>query len=61
MTKRVSTSIFHVLPTGVQITMKVSKPFQKAAADGGYCYVCLPWISKHQWHAYSLFKNPAGL
>lgn len=61
MTERIATSTFHVLPTGVQLTMKVSERFQKVNADGGYCYINLPWISKHQWHAFSLFENPQDI
>lgn len=60
MTERIGTSVFHVVPTGVQLTMKVSERFQRNAPDGGYCYINLPWISKTQWHAYSLFENPAN-
>ena len=58
MTEKIDTTIFQVLPTGVQMTMQVSEAFQKRGT-GGYCYVCLPWVSKSQWHAYSLFENPA--
>lgn len=60
MTERIGTSVFHVLPTGVQLTMKVSDRFRNVATDGGYCYINLPWISTSQWHAYSLFENPAS-
>ena len=57
MTEKIDTTIFQVLPTGVQMTMQVSKAFQERGV-GGYCYVCLPWVSKTEWHAFSLFENP---
>jgi ferric-chelate reductase len=60
MTEKIDTTKFHVLPSGVRMTMKVSERFQNMGAHGGYCYVCLPWISKHEWHAFSLFENPSN-
>lgn len=30
------------------MTMAVSDHFQKTYAQGGYGYVCLPWVSKYQ-------------
>lgn len=38
--------------------MTVSEDFQKRGNSGGYCYVNFPWITKNQWHAFSLFENP---
>ena len=60
MTEKIDTTDFHVLPSGVRMTMNVSKRFQKMGAKGGICYVCLPWVSKDQWHAFSLFENPSN-
>lgn len=60
MTEKIDTTKFSVLPSGVRMTMNVSKRFQKAGAQGGICYVCLPWIAKNQWHAFSLFENPSN-
>jgi ferric-chelate reductase len=60
MTEKINTTKFSVLPSGVRMTMKVSKRFQKMGDQGGMCYVCLPWISKNQWHAFSLFENPSN-
>ena len=60
MTELIETTIFNVLPSGVQMTMAVSEHFQKTYAQGGYGYVCLPWVSKHQWHAFSLFEHPSN-
>jgi ferric-chelate reductase len=58
MTEKIESTIFHVVPTGVQLTMTVSPRFQAFGGHGGYCYVCFPWISKTEWHAFSLFENP---
>jgi len=60
MTEMIETTIFNVLPSGVQMTMVVSENFQKTYAQGGYGYVCLPWVSKNQWHAFSLFEHPSN-
>ena len=59
MSEKIETTKFDVLPTGVRVTMKVSDFFQKNGAQGGYCYVCIPWVDKFQWHAFSLFENPS--
>jgi hypothetical protein len=59
MSEKIETTVFHVLPSGVQMTMPVSEAFQRRGQQGGYAYVCIPWVSKHQWHAFSLFENPA--
>lgn len=58
-TEKIESTVFHVVPTGVQLTMQVSEEFQKRGQSGGYCYVCFPWIAKNEWHAYSLFENPS--
>ena len=58
MTEKIETTRFTVLPNGVKVTMEVSERFQKMGAHGGICYICLPWVSKNQWHAFSLFENP---
>lgn len=58
MTEKIETTKFSVLPSGVRVTMEVSKRFQKMGSQGGICYICLPWVSKNQWHAFSLFENP---
>eukprot|EP00980_Cylindrotheca_fusiformis_P023059 scaffold10086_cov72-Cylindrotheca_fusiformis.AAC.1 len=57
LTEKIQSSRFYVLPSGVQLTMAVSERFQ-SWGPGGYCYVCLPWVNQHQWHAFSLFENP---
>mmetsp|Transcript_16163 Transcript_16163/g.39533 ORF Transcript_16163/g.39533 Transcript_16163/m.39533 type:complete len:496 (-) Transcript_16163:319-1806(-) len=58
MTEKIETTKFSVLPSGVRVTMDVSERFQKMGPHGGICYICLPWVSKNQWHAFSLFENP---
>ena len=60
MTEKIDTTHFSVLPSGVMMTMNVSENFQKMGGNGGICYVNLPWISKNQWHAFSLFENPSN-
>lgn len=60
MTEKIDTTNFSVLPSGVRMTMNVSERFQKMGTQGGICYVCLPWVSKNQWHAFSLFENPSN-
>ena len=40
------------------MTMNVSERFQKSRLNGGYVYVLLPWVDRHQWHAFSLFEHP---
>jgi hypothetical protein len=59
MTEKVETTVFDVIPSGVQLTMKVSERFQTTVEQGGFCYVCFPWVSKSEWHAFSLFENPS--
>ena len=39
------------------MTMDVSTNFQSRGL-GGYGYICIPWVNKNQWHAFSLFENP---
>jgi hypothetical protein len=58
MSERITTPSYKVLQSGVELTMPVSDRFQKSLASGGFGYVMLPWISKHEWHAYSLYENP---
>ena len=60
MTEKIETTKFSVLPCGVRMTMAVSDRFGAMGNQGGICYVCLPWIAKNQWHAFSLFENPSN-
>jgi len=56
--RRCATPTFQVSPNGVQMKAKVSPSFYKRLQSGGYTYVCLPWIDKNQWHAFSLYEYP---
>jgi len=42
------------------IMVRVQKPagFTVKGAGGAYCYLCVPWVSKVEWHAFSVFKDP---
>ncbi|CAB9527003.1 NADPH oxidase 4 [Seminavis robusta] len=60
MSEKIETTVFHVLPSGVQVTMRVSKRFQAMGNQGGFCYVCFPWVDRKEWHAFSLFENPSN-
>ena len=53
------TTVFHVLPSGVMMTMDVSPRFRSRYIRGGYAYVCVPWVSRNQWHAFSVFEHPS--
>ena len=41
------------LTSAVEVTFETPKDFQ----NGGYIYICLPWISRTQWHPFSLFEK----
>jgi predicted ferric reductase len=58
MTELIETTTYHTLSSGVQISMAVSKRFQGWRENGGYAYICFPWVDRHQWHAFSLFESP---
>ena len=55
-TYRIDSSAFSRLENGVELTFEHPPWF---TTDGtGYVLVCLPWISKFEWHAFSLFSHP---
>jgi len=58
MTEKIETPSFQVLSSGVQISMPVSARFQQRQEKGGFAYICLPWVNRMQWHAFSLFEDP---
>jgi hypothetical protein len=58
MCEKIETTAFHVLSSGVRISMVVSDRFRGSAARGGYAYVNIPWINDRQWHPFSLFEDP---
>jgi len=39
------------------LTMTVSKRFENNI-KGGCVYIMAPWISKYQWHPFSMYENP---
>jgi ferric-chelate reductase len=45
------------LESAVMIRLKKPNGF-KLKGSGGYCYLCVPWVSKFEWHAFSTFKDP---
>ena len=48
---------FTRLECGVELTFKHPEGFK---TDGsGYIMVCIPWINKWEWHAFSLFAHPS--
>ena len=51
----VESPILTKMENGVELTFEHPKGFE---ADRGYIFVCLPWVAKHEWHAFSLFKHP---
>ncbi|KAL7525609.1 hypothetical protein ACHAXR_002213, partial [Thalassiosira sp. AJA248-18] len=59
MTEKIETTSFHVLSSGVRISMPVSERFQKRACRGGFAYVNIPWVSNKEWHPFSLFEDPS--
>lgn len=58
MTENIETTAFHVLSSGVRISMPVSKRFSRQATRAGFAYICIPWIDNKQWHPFSLFEDP---
>lgn len=42
------------------VMIRVPKPngFELKGAGGAYCYLCVPWVSNVEWHAFSVFKDP---
>ena len=47
---------FTRLDCGVELTFKHPSGFKTCST--GYILVCIPWISKWEWHAFSLFAHP---
>ena len=53
---RAETVRFTRLGTAVELVWEHPPGFRSDGA--GYVYICLPWISKTEWHAFSLVKHP---
>jgi ferric-chelate reductase len=56
-TRGASSARFVRLESAVMIRLKKPPGFQLKGA-GGYCYLCIPWVTKMEWHAFSTFKDP---
>ena len=56
-TKMAPSARFVRLESAVMIRLKKPDGFE-LKGSGGYCYLCIPWISKFEWHAFSVFKDP---
>merc|ERR1712176_1340819 len=57
MSERIDTVNYKVLKGGIELTMMVSKRFEKNI-KGGYGYIMAPWVSKCQWHPFSIYEDP---
>lgn len=55
-TRRVPSAQFSRVGNSVVIRMKRPKGFSNI--EGTFCYINLPWLSKSQWHAFSLYSDP---
>jgi hypothetical protein len=53
---RLESLSFQRLGSAVEIQFEHPKGFRSDGA--GYVYICLPWISKTEWHAFSLVELP---
>ncbi|KAL7551951.1 hypothetical protein ACHAWF_015164, partial [Thalassiosira exigua] len=59
MTEKIETTAFHVLSSGVRISMPVSDRFIRKSQRAGFAYINLPWVDDKQWHPFSLFEDPS--
>eukprot|EP00640_Fibrocapsa_japonica_P000100 CAMPEP_0113936046 /NCGR_PEP_ID=MMETSP1339-20121228/3042_1 /TAXON_ID=94617 /ORGANISM="Fibrocapsa japonica" /LENGTH=543 /DNA_ID=CAMNT_0000938383 /DNA_START=238 /DNA_END=1870 /DNA_ORIENTATION=- /assembly_acc=CAM_ASM_000762 len=59
-TEFVKTTHFTVLDCGVQVSMPVSSAMvdRTVLGGGGFAYLCIPWISKYEWHPFSIYDDP---
>ena len=48
---------FKRIGSSVQVTWEHPPGF-KSSDGAGYVYLCLPWISRTEWHAFSLVSHP---
>jgi len=58
MTELIESTSFKVLKCGVQLTMPVSQMVVQRLKTGGYVYICIPWVSKVEWHPFSIYDDP---
>jgi predicted ferric reductase len=53
---RAGTLMFTRIGNAVEVVWEHPKGF---VSDGaGYVYICLPWVSRGEWHAFSLVSHP---
>lgn len=57
MTFLIPSARFVRLESAVMIKMEKPKSFSHVSV-GGYCYLCVPWITRFEWHAFSVFQDP---
>ncbi len=57
MSERIDSVEYKAVKGGVELTMMVSDRFSKRI-HGGFGFVMAPWISKYQWHAFSIYQDP---
>jgi len=56
-THRIDMSVFTRLGSGTQLTFKNPKSWGDKGAHG-YINVLVPWISKKEWHPFSIYPHP---
>jgi len=57
MSERIDSVEYKAVKGGVELTMMVSDRFANKL-NGGFGYVMAPWISKYQWHPFSIYQDP---
>ena len=57
MTEKIHTPVYQVLESGVQITMTISRRFQERLEQGGYVYICVPYVNRELHANFSFICN----
>ena len=55
-TYKISYSTFKRIECGVELTFEHPNGF--VTDIGGYVLVCVPWLAKKEWHAFSVYRQP---
>lgn len=55
-TYKIETSCFTRIECGVELTFRQPRGF--LTGIGGYVLVCVPWLSRWQWHPFSIYQHP---
>jgi predicted ferric reductase/Ca2+-binding EF-hand superfamily protein len=55
LTHKVTSSKFNRLGSGTQLTFSNHQHWATFGAELGYIRVCVPWVSKSQWHPFSVY------